>query len=296
MTVSAPLNGLRAFEAAARHRSFTQAARELNVTQSAVSHQIRKLEEYLGVTLFLREGNELSLTHEAQELYPDIREAFLLIGRGVEGVRSDRLKRPFGLSVRSHFALKWLAPRLARFWALYPGFDMRLFHSNGPADFAGSQIDLAVEWLPREAEQPHMRLLVEGRLTPACSPDLLASNPVSGPEDLQAHCLLHETDQLSWQQWLNLAGVPGLQPLRNHYYDDTNVRQQAAMEGQGFALVCPSLAADDIRNNRLVCPLPVHLETYNYYLVSPPSGRLNQSARKFANWLLEEARGDRPSA
>ncbi len=284
-----PLNGIRAFEAVARHRSFTRAATELNVTQSAISHQVRKLEQYLGVALFHRVGNELTVTAEGMNLYPDVHEAFTLIRRSVNTLRQDLAGRPFGLWLRSHFALKWLAPRLVDFWARHPGFDLRLMHSNEPADFTNASIDMAIEWRHIDEPRNNTRLLVEGMMTPACSPALLERGPpITGPEDLRHQALLHEADTVTWQQWLDLAGVPDLKPAANHYFDDTNVRHQAVVEGQGFALVCPSLVRDDLEAGRMACPLDINLETHNYMIVYPPSGQPSLASRKFTTWLLSQ--------
>lgn len=281
-----PLNGIRAFEAVARHRSFTRAAKELNVTQSAISHQVRKLEQHLGVPLFYREGNELTLTTEGLNLFPDVHEAFTLIRRSVETLQQDISKRPIGLWLRSHFALKWLAPRLVDFWAKFPGFDLRLMHSNESADFANPAIDLSIEWLHKDGLRENAHLLIEGRMTPACSPARLEKGPpVKEPGDLCRHTLLHGAGTTTWRQWLETAGVPDLKPLSNQFFDDTNVRHQAAIEGQGFTLVCLALAQDDIESGRLVCPLDIGLENYNYFIVYPTGGQQSKATKTFSNWL-----------
>ncbi len=284
-----PLNGIRAFEAVARHCSFTLAAKELNVTQSAISHQVRKLEQLLGASLFLRDGNELALTAEGANLYPDVHKAITLIKRSVDTLQHDLSKRPFGLWLRSHFALKWLAPRLVDFWATHPGFDLRLLHGNESADFSNSAIDMSIEWLHTTDGIDRAHLLVEGKLTPACNPALLQNGPpVTTPQELRHHSLLHESDTTTWMEWMDMAGIPDLEPASNQYFDDTYVRQQAAIEGQGFVLICPSLAKDDIESGRLVCPLEIGLETYGYFVVYPPSGQLSLATRKFSNWLFSQ--------
>ena len=287
----ASLNALKTFEAVARHQSFTQGAEELGVTQSAASHQIRKLEEDLGASLFDRKGHRLSLTPAGEVLQSAVREGLTTIARAVDLVRSNKINRPFGLHVRPHFALKWLAPRLVRLWEKHPGFDLRLQHSNLPADFSDRAIDLAIEWLHADDVKANANLLLEGKLTPACHPSLLAGRSRAiEPEDLEDFALLHEADTQSWRAWLASAGAPDLTAQRNHFFDDTNVRQEAATRGEGFALVCPELIKDEAAAGSLVCPFDIHLDTYAYYVVTPQHSVESSSARIVKKWLLEEAR------
>ncbi|MCP4327033.1 MAG: LysR family transcriptional regulator [Alphaproteobacteria bacterium] len=284
-----PLNGLRAFEAVARHLNFTRAAEELGVTQSAVSHQIRNLEDIVGVALFQRAGGHLTLTQAGEALLPGISEAFVAIQRAIGSLEAAREGRPLGLITRAHFALKWLAPRLVRLWERYPGFDLRLQHSNFPADFSRSDIDLSIEWRRKDDVDHRARSLVEGNLTPACSPAVLREHeqPLA-PSDLKDFALLHEADETAWREWLVLAGVGNLTANRNHYYDDTNVRQEAAIAGEGFSLVCPELVESDVQDGRLLCPFDLHLPSYAYFLVTPDHP-VSLQARRFIAWLLEEA-------
>ena len=284
-----PLNGLRAFEAVARHLNFTKAADELHVTQSAVSHQIRNLEAFLGTALFDRAGGRLTLTAAGQVLLPGVREAIASIGRAVSSLKAMDEGRPLGLVTRSHFALKWLAPRLVRFWERHPGFDLRLQHANDPADFGDAAIDLAIEWRRKDALPEGARLLVEGDLTPTCSPKLLQGDDAPRePADLLAYPLLHEDDEVAWMEWLALAGAGAQTAARNHYYDDTNVRHEATVAGEGFSLACPHLIAADLEEGRLVCPFDLRLPVYGYYLVMPGGAR-NRRTQDFVDWLLAEA-------
>ncbi len=285
-----PLNALRVFESVARNLSFTRAARELNVSQSAVSHQLRGLEDHLNLKLLSRSAQQVALTREGRLLFADLTEAFGRIRRSIANLEAVRKASPLGVSLRSHFAMKWLAPRLARFWHSHPGFDLRFYHSNEAADFADAQIHVAVEWRHARDVPPGARRLVRGRLTPACSTALLdGPKRLREPADLRHHALLHETDETSWAEWLEAAGVPGLAPARKAYFEDTNVRQQAAMEGQGLALVCPELVAGEIAGGRLVCPFDLHLDTFDYYLVVPPDRLEIANVRSFVGWLEWEA-------
>jgi len=285
------LNGLRAFEAVARHKSFTRAAGELNVSQSAVSHQVRGLESALNLRLLSREGRTVELTREGRLLFADLSDSLARIRRAVANLEAVRRATPLGVSVRPHFAMKWLAPRLSRFWQRHPGFDLRFYHTNELADFADAQLHVAIEWRHLSEVSADARMLVPGNLTPACGPALLESaNGPRKPEDLRRHALLHERDERSWLEWLAVAGVPGLEPARMAFYEDTNVRQQAAKEGEGFALVCPELVADEIAAGQLVCPFDIRLETYSYYVLAPQDRLEIPNVRKFVAWLANEAR------
>ena len=287
-----PLKSLHSFEAAARHESASRAAAELGVTQSAVSHQIRNLENHLQLPLFHRQGGRLQLTAEGSKLYQDLSEAFALIARSLEDLHQQQGRGALGISLRPHFALKWLAPRLPDFWRRHPGFDLRFHHSNA-LDFTDPAIQIAIEWCHESKVPEGAQKLVAGDLTPACSPSLLAGrsgDPASlSPSLLEEAVLLHESNETAWRAWLALAGVGKLHPARNEFHEDTNVRQQLAIAGGGFALVCPTLVADDVAAGRLVLPFAPRLTSYAYYLVIPRSRREERRVRNFASWILNQA-------
>ncbi|RVU32206.1 MULTISPECIES: LysR family transcriptional regulator [Neptunomonas] len=281
-----PFKSLLVFEAVTRNCSFTKAAEELNVTQSAISHQVKNLEEFFSIKLLDRSGPVIALTEEGQILYQDLSEAMSLVRRGVGRVKAKTAISPIGISVRPHFAMKWLSPRLS---GTQFGFDFRFYHSNSAADFSDSDIHLSIEWLHVSQVPSNAHLLVEGRLTPACHPDLLEGlEDTQSPALLERFALLHETDATSWREWLTMVGHSELQPLRNEYYSDTNVRQQAAIEKLGFALVCPELVAEDIRKGRLVCPFRHNLPSYSYYLIVPDDRMNISKVRTFVSWLKEQ--------
>lgn len=281
-----PFKSLLVFESVTRNNSFTKAAEELNVTQSAISHQMKNLEEYFSVKLLDRSGSTLALTPEGEILYQDLSEAMQLLRRGVSRLKAKTSISPVGIAVRPHFAMKWLSPHLrdASF-----GFDFRFYHTNDSADFSDAEIHVSIEWLHTSEVPANAHLLVKGNLTPACHPSLLdgIEQPYS-PHILERFALLHETDALSWEEWLDLAGEAMLKPIRNEYYSDTNVRQQAAIEKQGFALVCPELVQDDIEEGKLVCPFNLKLDSYAYYLIVPEDRMNITKVRSFVHWLLNE--------
>lgn len=283
-----PFKSLVVFEAVTRHGSFTKAALELNVTQSAISHQIKNLEAYFSVALLVRQGSMVQLTREGEVLYKDLSKALALMKRGVGNLKAQTSLEPIGISVRSHFALKWLSPRLrkAKF-----NYEFRFYHRDDSVDFSDSRLHLSIEWLRRDNLPEGAQLLVPGNLTPACHPSLLKDYPVpSDPLILQHFALLHETQGGTWQDWLAQAGVPDLKPQRNEYYSDTNVRQQAAIEKLGFALVCPDLIADDLREGRLICPFEHKLQDLDYYLVVPEDRLALPNVRHFVHWLTQEVK------
>ena len=285
-----PLKSLRAFEAVARHLSVTAAAEELKVTQSAVSHQVRNLEKSLDTQLFTRVGPKLLLTDKGNLLFADLANAFSLIKRSVGKLRAARDESGIGILVRPHFAMNWLSPRSAELSTQLPRLNLHFFHSNDSADFSDPSIHASIEWRHISQVTSEMLLLVPGDLTPACHPDLIRRTGLSEPADLADHTLLHETDETAWQEWLQLAGVPELNPKRKEYYEDTNVRQHTAIAGGGVVLVCPRLIQHDIATGKLVLPFDIKLDSYGYYLIISPDSRDTPQVREFARWIELEAR------
>ena len=168
-----PLKSLRAFEVVARHLSVTQAAEELKVTQSAVSHQLRNLESFLDTLLFIREGPKLSLTEEGRLLFHDLSGAFSQITRSVNRLRATRDTNEIGILVRPHFAMNWLSQKVTRWRERHPHYNLHFYHSNNAADFSDPALHASIEWRHREQVDNDMLLLLPGNLTPACHPDLI---------------------------------------------------------------------------------------------------------------------------
>ena len=284
-----PLKALLAFETVIRHRSFTRAASELGVTQSAVSHQLRNLEDDLGLKLLDRGTSGVVPSADGERLFRDVGEAMNLLRLALDEVRETQRTRPVGVQIRSHFALKWLAPRLVEFWQRHPGFDLHFRHSNAPGDFSDPNLHVSIEWCSRDTSPENSMDLRIGGLTPACHPGFLkGENALFQPSDLISHVLLHESDDVCWREWLTLAGIPNLCAARNEFYEDTNVRQQAALEGEGVALVTPSLIKDELGAGQLVLPFDLTLESYSYHLVVPADRLINPAARQFSNWIKRE--------
>ena len=211
-----PLNALRTFEAAARHLSFTRAADELFVTQAAVSHQIRTLEEHLGTALFRRMNRALMLTDEGQALLPAVREAFDLLSAGVRRVQDLCSGGALAISTTPSFAASWLVGRIARFQALHPEIELQLGATPRLVDFAREDIDCGVRYGMGDWPGLVRQRLFQTALVPVCSPSLLdGPNPLRRPEDLMRHTLLHTLDEPDdWRLWLRAAGVDGVDPTR----------------------------------------------------------------------------------
>ena len=212
MTARLPsLKGLRAFEAAARHLSFTVAASELNVTQTAISHQIRRLEEELGIRLFIRQNRALALTPEARDYLPGVRAAFNDLRLATERLLRRENDHVLTISTLASLAAKWLLPRLSAFQEAHPGIDVRITTSTGLVDFKNGDVDAAIRY--GRGHWPGLRAdwLMADELFPVCSPALLAGKkPLRRPEDLADHVLLHSSaaNDDDWRLWLTAAGLP----------------------------------------------------------------------------------------
>jgi len=286
-----PMNTLRAFEAAARHLSFTQAAEELHVTQAAVSHQIRTLEEALGVRLFRRLNRAIRLTEEGQEFVSEVRKALSHLATAVERLAAPAAGGPLTVSVLPSFASKWLVPRLGRFRDKHPEIDVRINPSIQLTDFQRDDIDLAVRYGRGRYEGLESVWLMTEDIFPVCSPALLSgANALRSPGDLRGHTLLHDDGHVDWAMWLLVAGVRDISPTQGPYFTDSAMVIQAAVEGQGVALARGALAADDLAAGRLVKPFDIAIPTdYAYYIVCPKATAHHPKIAAFRGWLLAEA-------
>ena len=284
-----PLNSLKSFEAAGRLLSFTAAGEELNVTQAAISHQVKVIEEYLGVSLFNRYPRKLTLTGHGKALLPEVTEAFDRVSSAIAQLSEQRYSNKISVRLGPSFAARWLSPRLKYFWLQYPEIDLSLFHvANAPTDFQREDIDIAVtygdgHWPGVDAER-----LLPLDFFPICSPAFLTNDkPLTDLTNLRYYTLLHDADHEGWQDWLKLAGVEGVNPDAGNIIDDTNVLIQAAIDGQGIALGSSAFIQDLLDSGRLVRPFDIALENRNaYYVVCPPSHLKNPAVRAFKDWLL----------
>lgn len=292
------LNGLRAFEAAARHLSFTQAATELNVTQTAISHQIRRLEQELGAPLFVRRNRTLALTAVGAEYLPAIRAAFQDLHLATDRLRGRGADRVLTISSLASFAAKWLLPRLAEFQEREPTIDVRITTSTDLVDFRRDNVDAAIRYGRGRWPGLDATWLMADELFPVCSPTLLVGpHPLRGPADLAHHVLLHTSGYADdWRLWLTAAGLPPEAAVRPGLsFDLSLMTVQAAIDGLGVAIGRTSYVKDDIDKGRLVVPFDVVLPAdAGFYLVSPAPAARSAKLAAFADWLVAAARQDGP--
>lgn len=295
-----PLNGLRAFEAAARSLSFTKAAEELNVTPAAVSQQVKSLEEYFGVALFKRLTRALMLTDAGQLVLPILQEGFDKLAEADHILRNRRDERILTVSVAPSFGAKWLVPRLERFRRAYPDYDIRIDATDTRADFKRDNVDIAMRYGLGEYPGLVSECLLTEVAVPVCSPRLLeGEHPLRTLDDLRHHTLLHiqwkmESDAApNWRMWLKAAGLDDIDPDRGPQFSLESMAIQAAMDGQGVALISSALVAEDIAAGRLIRPFPeeiIQQTKFCYFLVYPESHLQQAKVAAFRDWVQGEIR------
>jgi LysR family transcriptional regulator, glycine cleavage system transcriptional activator len=289
-----PLNALKAFEAAARHESFTRAAEELCVTQGAVSHQVKALEGELGLKLFNRERQRLVITEGGRAYLAVVRDAFDRIADGTERLLQRQSGGALTVSTSPNFAAKWLVHRLGRFAEAHPEIDLRVSASLQHIDFAREDIDLAIRHGDGTASGLHVTRLCAEELFPACSPKLLdGRNGLRSPADLGRFPLLHVNDRQGWSRWLDFAGIAGVDPSRGPILNQASMAIDAAVDGQGVVLARTALAAWDLIGGRLVRPFDIAMPvSYAYWIVCPKALAKLPKIVAFSDWLLAEAAED----
>ena len=290
-----PLNALKAFEAAARHESFTRAAEELCVTQGAVSHQVKALEVELGLKLFNRERQGLAITEAGRSYFEVIRDVLDRIAAGTERLLQRQSAGTLTVSTSPNFAAKWLVHRLGRFAESHPGIDLRVSASLHHVDFVREDVDLAIRHGNGEASGLHVTRLCAEELAVVCSPKLLEGrNGLRKPADLARHTLLHINDRTDWVKWLDRAGVGNVDLTRGPVLNQASMALDAAVDGQGVALARTALATWDLIAGRLVRPFKLSLAVpYAYWVVCPKATAKLPKIAAFREWLLAEAAEDR---
>lgn len=294
-----PLNAIRVFEAAARHRSFVRAAEELHVTPAAVSQQIKSLEQYLGTELFSR-GKKLALNDAADAVLPLVSDALDEIERAMFKLRPGRVGDTLVISAPPTFAARWLIPRLEDFQARYPDIELRLDATRRTVDFDVEDVDVAIRFGAGRYPGLTADRLMEESIMPVAAPSL--AKGIVSAEDL-ARCTLLQDDWHiengmfpDWPTWLATLGVESPEPLRIRHFSDASLVIQGVASGLGVALSWYSLVVDDLKAGRLVRLLDQLLPTtLGYYLVMP-EGRV--TARKidvFRSWLLDQASRQQPA-
>ncbi len=291
-----PLRTLRAFEAAARHLSFAQAAAGLGVTPGAVSHQIKALEDWLGSPLFHRMTRALCLTEAGEAAQPFLTEGFDLLANGTARMKARTDENLLTVSVSPGFGSLWLVPRLDRFRRQHPEIELRIDGTDRLLDIASGEADMAIRYGPGGYNGAQCDRLFAMRATPVCSPELFFRGPaLRRPADLAHHTLLHvdwKEAEGSWRTWLLAAGATDVDPFKGPRFTKEDMAVRAALDGEGVALIGDRIAADHLDSGRLVCPFNADLSTqlmFAYFLLSPLDWQNEPKIACFRDWLIAEA-------
>ena len=290
---------LRAFEAVGRHLSFKLAAKELFVTQPALSHHVRNLEEELGVQLFRRLHRRIELTSEGTLLLSDCARALDALSAALRNVQRAAKEDVLTIGVSPYFSLRWLTPRLGRFWQRHPGINLLLHHTYQAADFLHNKIDAEITWGHGQWPGVESILVMRIRLSPMCSPGYLQRfGDCLDPEHLmqEQHHPFYEMDRSHWQQWFSAAGVKDPDRHEALQIDDPNVLRQVILDGNGFGLFYPELCQEDLRTGKFVQPFELGIDSRcAYYLNRPRGTPASTKLQTFTKWILDEVEHN-PSA
>lgn len=288
-----PLNALRVFEAAARHESFSLAAEELRVTHSAISHQVKTLESWLGTPLFRRVTRAVRLTDAGRSYQPVVAGAFNQIQAGTAALTATLLDAPLHVTTTQAFAVRWLAPRLRRLWDTHPDLDLRLHEHSWleGVDFSKEEVDVAVRIGAERGPGVEAVPLLAGTVTPMCSPGLVNNGPsVERPEDLCRYKLLHAFGHRPWIEWFQQAGVTGADAALGPVFDDTNLVYAAALSGQGVGLMHTALVREELEAKQLTELFPTEArEDMGYYVHFRKVEADEPRIARFRDWLLAVA-------
>jgi len=283
------LNALKTFVVAGNYLNFTRAADDLLVSPSAVSHQIRVLEDYLGTKLFIRQNRRLLLTPEGAKLHQALEQPFDQIARAIHEMLRARESESLRVALRPFFSGAWLAQRLNDFWGKWPQIKIDLIHTIKVMDFSTENIDLGIVWGEGDWRELESHLLLPGNLTPICSARFIAEyGRPSSPSDLARFKLIHDEDHSAWDAWMKKANSSPVDLSANLTIDDTNVRLQSILNDQGIMLGCPTLLKEQLARGTLVQLFEIYLDTYSYYLVYPKDFQLTKNMQIFVDWLLAE--------
>ena len=294
------LRSLRAFNAAARHLSFTKAADDMGVTPAAISHQIKELEDQIGVSLFTRTSRSMALTREGEILAAAAAESLDTLSRAVKRIKRLENRKVLKVSASPSIAAKWLVPRLDRFLDQAPGAEVRVDVSTTALDFERDDVDIAIRF--GQGRYPGLKsdLLFTDRIFPVCSPRIITKEkPLTQPRDLLRHTLIHLEYEAqgvvwpNWKMWMLAAGITDFDDKRGMHFGQTSLTVQAAIDGHGVALGDSNLVADDITEGRLVKPFELSLKApsqFAYHVVSPLDTTQNPLVEAFRQWALSEAK------
>lgn len=286
--MSISLVALRAFEAAARHMSFKAAAVELNLSATAISHQVRSLEKTMGHQLFNRQVRKVTLTAEGEELVRTLTPAFQSINAAVQKLQSQTGRHTVTLGTGPIFGARWLAPRLGLFWRQNPDIDLRLHHSPLPVHQQMASYDMAVAWGTNHWQELQADPLLSVHVTPVYAPNAeFAHHKIIDPTDLLKYPLLHHRDHSAWRLWLETMGVQPPGEISGIVFEDANVQLQAALEGQGIALGFLPLIEDEVLAGRLIQPWKEMVKPIeSYFLLYQQTSIAREPVARVRDWLL----------
>jgi LysR family glycine cleavage system transcriptional activator len=284
-----PMNGLRAFDAVARHLSFSRAADELCVTQGAVSRQVANLEHCLGVTLFARVSRSVRLTAKGVQLHAIVADPLRRIRAGMTTFHPEADDLTLKVKVPPTFGIRWFVPRLGSFHGAHPEIDVQITTSHQAVDFENEDVDVAIYWGDGNWEGLDADFLVGEDLLPVCSPELLAESPITSPADLKNHVLLrslHRTDD--WLIWRNAVGLPEIEWQQVLKFENSAMTYQAAIDRLGVVVAQRAFIEEDLSTGRLVAPFRDSAPGQRaYYLVYPEERCDERKLILFRDWLLQ---------
>ena len=286
-----PLNALKMFEASARNLSFSGASEELFVTPSAVSHQVKTLENFLGVELFHRSNRKVTLTPQGEQYLTSVKHAFDEIEMATQRLSVTQGASVVQISVAPNFLIRWLMPRMSRFRALFPDVELQINASMGLLDFNRTSTDMAVYYGNGEWDDIEVEFLRKVMLVPVCGPGLLQTGPpLEKPADLANHTLIYVSKRTwEWDNWLKKAGVEFITPKGSMQLSSSQLTTAAAQENLGVALADQTLISREIESGKLVVPFDIPLDTKKaFYLVYRKHRPLTKGMEAFRNWLMDE--------
>lgn len=290
-----PLSELRAFEAAARHLSFKKAAAELGVTPTAISHQIKLLEQYCGRPLFRRRPRPMALTESGGRLFPVIRDGLEVFAATIAIIKRDRSRQSLRVTTTNAFASRWLIPRLPRWRKIRPDAPLEVIGTDNVLDLNAGDADIAIRYARTSPTDGTVGELLKDRFWPICSQELCASG-LRKPSDLRKHVLVHcywspsDLEAPTWQRWLTVArkrwpAVPELKEMDHMSFREELHAIEAVIAGQGIGLFSDVLVAPELKARTLVKAYNVSLPGYHYYLVHQPNHPREEIMKAFSSWL-----------
>ncbi len=286
-----PLNALRVFEASARHESFAAAADELKITASAVSHQVKSLEQHLGLALFSRQKRKVFLTPSGEKYFTSVRQSLNEIEVATQHLTARNDTDIVTLSVAPNFLVRWMMPRMQHFQERFPDVELQISASTGLIDFGSTNVDMAIYFGKGDWHGVEVNYLKHVDLVPVCSPALLSgANPIREPADLKRHTLIHVSKRLhEWPEWLHLAGVEYQGFGRGLQMSSSQLATAAARENLGIALGDSTLSSSEIEKGSLIKPFEIALDTHKAFFLVYRQGRpLSYGMQAFSEWIMQE--------